>query len=160
MACGCCAAVCRHLHSGPSPAHGSACWLAGVPTSLVLPIWLSLPLQWPHVHYCCHAARLLSPVCADTRVFQDDALVATVLVITVPLFLTRPTPRFWPLCSEASGPVHMCLPPRCSSSVLWHNRGHPPTTQGQLLPREQASGVPFLHPGDLISSSTAFGTRR
>lgn len=79
---------------GPSQAHSSASsWLppAGRPESRCL--WSSpssrlLPLQRaPSVHCGCDIARLLSPMCAGTRVFQDDALVVTALVNTVPVFL-------------------------------------------------------------------------
>ncbi|KAM7232786.1 hypothetical protein CapIbe_014922 [Capra ibex] len=46
-----------------------------------------LPLSEPPVSTPAVTARLRSPGCADARVLQDDALVATVLVTTVPRFL-------------------------------------------------------------------------
>ncbi|XP_006903033.1 PREDICTED: olfactory receptor 10A7-like [Elephantulus edwardii] len=89
-------AICRPLHYGaimsPLLCHLLAvtCWLAGVPVSLVFTIWLfNFPFCGPHGirHFFCDIAPLLSLVCADTKVFETNVLVATVLVIMVPFCL-------------------------------------------------------------------------
>nr|XP_003406690.1 olfactory receptor 10A7-like [Loxodonta africana] len=89
-------AICRPLHYGaimsPQLCHllATTCWLAGVPVSLVFTIWLfSFPFCGPRGihHFFCDIAPLLSLVCADTRVFETNVLVATVLVIMVPFCL-------------------------------------------------------------------------
>ncbi|XP_006868331.1 PREDICTED: olfactory receptor 10A7-like [Chrysochloris asiatica] len=89
-------AICRPLHYGtimsPQLCHllAATCWMAGVPVSLVFTIWLfSFPFCGPRGirHFFCDIAPLLSLVCADTRVFEANVLVATVLVIMVPFCL-------------------------------------------------------------------------
>ncbi|XP_045148304.1 olfactory receptor 10A7-like [Echinops telfairi] len=89
-------AICRPLHYGiimsPRLCHllAATCWLAGVPVSLVFTIWLfSFPFCGPRGirHFFCDIAPLLSLVCADTRLFEANVLVATVLVIMTPFCL-------------------------------------------------------------------------
>ncbi|KAM6222529.1 olfactory receptor 10A7-like [Rhynchocyon petersi] len=89
-------AICRPLHYGtimsPQLCHllAATCWLAGVPVSLVFTIWLfNFPFCGPRGirHFFCDIAPLLSLVCADTGVFEDVVLVATVLVIVIPFCL-------------------------------------------------------------------------
>ncbi|XP_003406692.2 olfactory receptor 10A7-like [Loxodonta africana] len=89
-------AICKPLHYGtimsPQLCHllGASCWLAGVPVSLVFTIWLfSFPFCGPcgiH-HFFCDISPLLSLVCADTRVFETNVLMATVIVMMVPFCL-------------------------------------------------------------------------
>uniref|UniRef100_A0A4X1SUH6 Olfactory receptor n=1 Tax=Sus scrofa TaxID=9823 RepID=A0A4X1SUH6_PIG len=89
-------AICRPLRYGaivsPRLCHrlAAACWLAGAPVALVFTVWLfRFPFCGPRGirHFFCDIAPLLSLVCADTRVFEDNVLVATVLVIMVPFCL-------------------------------------------------------------------------
>ncbi|XP_058386782.1 olfactory receptor 10A7-like [Diceros bicornis minor] len=87
-------AICRPLHYGVvSPRLcrllAATCWLGGVPVSLVF-IWLfHFPFCGPRGirHFFWDIAPLLSLVCGDTRVFEANALAATVLVIMVPFCL-------------------------------------------------------------------------
>nr|XP_031315124.1 olfactory receptor 10A7-like [Camelus dromedarius] len=89
-------AICRPLRYGaimsPRLCHllAAACWLAGVPVSLVFTAWLfRFPFCGPRGirHFFCDIAPLLSLVCADTRLFEANVLAATVLVIMVPFCL-------------------------------------------------------------------------
>ena len=89
-------AICRPLHyiaiMNPRLCHVLAgmCWLAGVPVSLVFTIWLfRFPFCGPRGirHFFCDIAPLLSLVCADTRTFEANVLVATVLIMIVPFCL-------------------------------------------------------------------------
>ncbi|XP_076695333.2 olfactory receptor 10A7-like [Callospermophilus lateralis] len=89
-------AICRPLHYGALVSLrrcrllAAACWLAGVPVALVFTIWLfSFPFCGPCGirHFFCDIAPLLSLVCADTRVFEANVLVATVLVMFIPFCL-------------------------------------------------------------------------
>ncbi|KAM9226198.1 LOW QUALITY PROTEIN: olfactory receptor 10A7-like [Dugong dugon] len=89
-------AICRPLHYGaimsPQLCHllATTCWLAGVPLSLVFIILLfSFPFGGPRGirHFSCDIEALLSLVCEDTRVFETNVLVATVLVFMVPFCL-------------------------------------------------------------------------
>ncbi|XP_004439280.2 PREDICTED: olfactory receptor 10A7-like [Ceratotherium simum simum] len=89
-------AICRPLRYGAimSPRLcrllAATCWLGGVPVSLVFTIWLfHFPFCGPRGirHFLCDIAPLLSLVCGDTRVFEANALAATVLVIMVPFCL-------------------------------------------------------------------------
>ncbi|ERE49764.1 olfactory receptor, partial [Cricetulus griseus] len=89
-------AICRPLHYGTIMSlrlcHllATTCWLAGIPVALVFTIWLfNFPYCGPRGirHFFCDIAPLLSLVCADTRVFEANVFVATVLVIMVPFCL-------------------------------------------------------------------------
>uniref|UniRef100_A0A8D0YH02 Olfactory receptor n=2 Tax=Sus scrofa TaxID=9823 RepID=A0A8D0YH02_PIG len=89
-------AICRPLRYGaivsPRLCHrlAAACWPVGAPVALVFTVWLfRFPFCGPRGirHFFCDIAPLLSLVCADTRVFEDNVLVATVLVIMVPFCL-------------------------------------------------------------------------
>ncbi|XP_046538041.1 olfactory receptor 10A7-like [Equus quagga] len=89
-------AICRPLCYGaivsPRVCHllAATCWLAGVPVSLVFTVWLfHFPFCGPRGirHFFCDIAPLLSLVCADTRVFEANVLVATVLIMIVPFCL-------------------------------------------------------------------------
>uniref|UniRef100_A0A4X2LWB4 Olfactory receptor n=1 Tax=Vombatus ursinus TaxID=29139 RepID=A0A4X2LWB4_VOMUR len=67
-----------------------ACWVAGIPVSLLFTIWLfHFPFCGPRGvhHFLCDVAPLLRLVCADTAVFETYILVATVLVMMVPFSL-------------------------------------------------------------------------
>ncbi|XP_027286655.1 olfactory receptor 10A7 isoform X2 [Cricetulus griseus] len=89
-------AICRPLHYGTIMSlrlcHllATTCWLAGIPVALVFTIWL---FNFPYCgsrgirHYLCDIPPLLSLVCADTRVFEVSVLVATVLIMMVPVSL-------------------------------------------------------------------------
>ncbi|EDL83186.1 olfactory receptor 3 (predicted) [Rattus norvegicus] len=89
-------AICRPLRYGaimsPQLCHllATTCWLAGIPVALVFTIWL---FKFPFCgargirHFFCDIAPLLNLVCADTRVFEANVFVATVLVIMVPFCL-------------------------------------------------------------------------
>ncbi|KAM5236313.1 olfactory receptor 10A7-like [Ctenodactylus gundi] len=89
-------AICLPLRYGAlvSPRHcqllATMCWLAGVPVSLVFTIWLfSFPYCRPRfiLHFFCDIPPLLNLVCADTRVFDINIFVTTVLVMMVPFCL-------------------------------------------------------------------------
>ncbi|EGW12408.1 Olfactory receptor 10A7 [Cricetulus griseus] len=97
-------AICRPLHYGTIMSlrlcHllATTCWLAGIPLSLVFTIWL---FNFPYCgsrgirHYLCDISPLLSLVCADTRVFEANAI------------------SFW----APQGPVYLCyLRPKSSYS--------------------------------------------
>nr|XP_006993653.2 olfactory receptor 10A7-like [Peromyscus maniculatus bairdii] len=89
-------AICRPLRYGAIMSlrlcHllAAACWLAGLPVSVALTIWL---FNFPFCgsrgirHFLCDIAPLVSLVCADTRVFEASMFVVTVLVIMVPFCL-------------------------------------------------------------------------
>ncbi|XP_001368443.3 olfactory receptor 10A7-like [Monodelphis domestica] len=89
-------AICHPLHYGVLMSQqlchllAGACWVAGIPVSLLFTIWLfRFPFCGPRGvrHFLCDVAPLLRLVCADTSVFEAYIRVATVLVLMVPFSL-------------------------------------------------------------------------
>ncbi|XP_029411149.1 olfactory receptor 10A4 isoform X1 [Nannospalax galili] len=89
-------AICDPLHYPIIMSHRScaqlaaASWFSGVPVATVETTWIfSFPFCGPNRvnHFFCDSPPVIALVCADTSLFELEALIATVLFILFPFLL-------------------------------------------------------------------------
>uniref|UniRef100_K7G3Q0 Olfactory receptor n=1 Tax=Pelodiscus sinensis TaxID=13735 RepID=K7G3Q0_PELSI len=157
-------AICQPLHYEQVMSRtacwqlAGASWFVGFPVAMVQTMWIfSLPFCGPNRvnHFFCDTPPLLQLACADTSLFEIEALSATVLFIMFPFLLilasytpspaTPPTPRSSSLSPTPSS-QNVIWSGLESQSIEWGPKSSYSPDTKKLLSLSYTVVTPMLNP--------------